>query len=80
MTPPLQIEKDMHRKVFIIVEVDTETSELFIGFNLHWNKQLKKEKIWSVSTRLSEHLLAVRHLNKLETANISIYKQNKSNI
>ena len=38
------------------------------------------KKIWSVSTGLSEHLFAVRHLNKFETANISIYKQNKSNI
>ena len=37
-------------------------------------------KIWIVSTRLSEHLFAARHLNKLETANISIYKQIKSNI
>ena len=37
------------------------------------------EKIWSVSTRLSEHLIAIRHLNKLETASISICKQNKSN-
>ena len=37
-------------------------------------------KIWSVSTRLSEHLFAVRHLNKLESVNISIYKQNKSKI
>ena len=35
-------------------------------------------KIWSVSTRLSDYLFAVRHLNKLETANISIYKQSKS--
>ena len=39
-----------------------------------------KEKIWSVSTRLSEHLIVIRHLKKLETASISIYKQNKSNI
>ena len=37
-------------------------------------------KIWSVSTRLSEHLIAIRHLNKLETASISRYEQNKSNI
>ena len=26
------------------------------------------------------HLIAIRHLNKVETSNISIYKQNKSNI
>ena len=32
-----------------------------------------------VSTRLSELLIAIRHLNKLETASISMYKQNKSN-
>ena len=37
-----------------------------------------QKKIWSVSTRLSEHLFAVKQLNKFETANISIYKQNKS--
>ena len=40
----------------------------------------KRKKIWSVSTLLSEHLFAVRHLNKPETANISIYNQNKCNI
>ena len=38
--------------------------------------QLQCKKIWSVSTRLSEHLIAMRHLNKLETESISIYKQN----
>ena len=36
-------------------------------------------KIWSVSTRLSEHLIAIRHLKELETENISKNKQNKSN-
>ena len=40
----------------------------------------KRIKIWRVSTRLSEHLIAIKHLNKLETASISIYKENKSNI
>ena len=44
------------------------------------NQTYKEKKISNVSTQLSEHLFAVRHLNKLETANISIYKQNKSNI
>ena len=38
------------------------------------------KKIWSVSTRLSEHFIAIKHLNQLETASISISKQNKSNM
>ena len=37
-------------------------------------------KIWRVSTRLSEHLIAIRPLKKLETASISIYKQNKRDL
>ena len=41
---------------------------------------LQFKKIWSVSTRLSKHLIAIRNLNKLETASISICKQNKSNM
>ena len=50
-----------------------------------FNKKEEKEhqqniKIWSVSTRLSGYLFAIRHLCKLKTASISIYKQNKSNI
>ena len=35
--------------------------------------QVKKN--WSVSTGLSEHLIAVRHLNKFESASISLHKQ-----
>ena len=35
--------------------------------------------MWNVSIRLSKHLFAVRHLKKLETAIISICKQNKDN-
>ena len=44
------------------------------------NKSKQRKKIWNVSTQLSEHLFAIRHLNKLETESISIYKQSKSNI
>ena len=33
------------------------------------------KKIWSVSTQLSEYLIAIRHLNKFESVSISIYKQ-----
>ena len=35
-------------------------------------------KIWSVSTRLSEHLIAIRDLNKFESASISmLFQTNK---
>ena len=37
-------------------------------------------KIWRVTTRLSEHFIAISHLNKLESESFSICKQNKSNI
>ena len=37
-------------------------------------------KIKNLESQLSEHLIAIRHLNKVETARNSIYKQNKSNI
>ena len=35
----------------------------------------EKVKIWNVSTRLSEHLIAIRHLNKFESASTSMFKQ-----
>ena len=35
------------------------------------------QKIQSVCTRLSKHLIAIDHLNKFESASISIYKQTK---
>ena len=40
-------------------------------------RRLKKllKKIWRVSTRLSEHLIAIRYLNKFESVSISIRKQ-----
>ena len=52
---------------------------IFLNTSLKKIRSLEK-KICSVSTRLSEHFIAIRHLNKLEIASISIRKQNKSNV
>ena len=44
-------------------------------------KKKKEKNTWNVSARLSEHLIAIRHLNKFEPARISMYKQsNKQKI
>ena len=36
---------------------------------------LEDEEIWSLGTRLSEHLIVIRHLKKLESASNSMCKQ-----
>ena len=65
----------------LIYTTEFESKEFFLQkkkkyININWYKYFESliiKKFWSVSTRLSEHLIALNHLHKLESASISIY-------
>ena len=46
-----------------------------VNKNCHKPFQEIHRKIWNVSNQISERLIAIRHLNKFESADISICKQ-----
>ena len=59
-----------HRSLYLLLGAFSVNCSFSVGLFTCWRA--------SVSTRLSEHLIVIGHLNKFESASISIRKQTKN--
>ena len=71
------------RKYSVTIEIEClnisySMSTMYLQFDIYHTEynllSATTQKIWSVCTRLSEHLITISPLNKFESASISTYK------